>query len=88
MKPHFVEGLSSFEAQHESPYGNIISGWKKESNKVTYHCEIPPNSTAVLYLEGKDVSQIGGEKMKASESGNEIYSVNLATGKYEFVVMQ
>lgn len=50
LKPNFVNGLDRFEAKHQSPYGWIISKWKKEKGKVQYEVEIPSNSTATLYL--------------------------------------
>jgi alpha-L-rhamnosidase len=52
LKPNFVNGLNQFEARHQSPYGWVISKWKKENGKVQYEVEIPSNSTATLYLTG------------------------------------
>ena len=34
LKPHFVKELNSFKAKHNSPFGEIISCWKKSKNKV------------------------------------------------------
>ncbi|MCM5530466.1 alpha-L-rhamnosidase [Parasegetibacter sp. NRK P23] len=50
LQPHFVDGLESFEASHCGPYGEIVSSWKKEKNKIIYNVEIPFNSTAALRL--------------------------------------
>lgn len=50
LRPNFVNGLDRFEAKHQSPYGWILSKWKKEKGKVQYEVEIPSNSTATLYL--------------------------------------
>lgn len=30
LQPNFVPGLDSFEATHESPYGKILSSWKRK----------------------------------------------------------
>jgi len=66
LHPHFVEGLEHFTASHESPYGTILSSWKKSKNGVKYDVKIPANSTASLeipvilgkkvYLNGKVVA--------------------------------
>ncbi len=55
LKPYFVEGLDSFSAEHDGPYGKIISSWKKEDNKVFYSVTIPPNSSATISLSGKQI---------------------------------
>jgi len=58
LQPHFVEGLEHFTASHESPYGTIISSWKKNKNGVKYDVKIPANSTASL-----DIPLLSGKKV-------------------------
>lgn len=50
LEPHFVAGLSHFEAWHESPYGRITSSWKRKGKTVVYTVTIPANATATLKL--------------------------------------
>lgn len=50
LQPHFVQGLDSFEARHQTPYGEIISSWIKINNEIHYTVLVPPNSTATLDL--------------------------------------
>lgn len=50
LTPYFPEGLDSFKAVHESPYGTIVSAWERKGRKVTYTVEIPANTTATLLL--------------------------------------
>ncbi len=59
LEPHFVKGLDHFEARHTGPYGEIVSSWKREGDKVVYSVTIPANSTATLKLEGGKVMQLG-----------------------------
>jgi alpha-L-rhamnosidase len=59
LEPHFVKGLTHFEAKHTGPFGEIISSWKREGNKVFYSVVIPPNSTATLRLGDGKVIQLG-----------------------------
>lgn len=65
LRPNFVDGLSQFQAAHETPYGNIVSKWEKKRKSVIYDIEIPANSTATLYLP----DYIKGEKVIRLESG-------------------
>lgn len=63
LQPQVAEGLESFEATHNGPYGKIVSGWKRNGYQLTYHFVIPANSTASInialvrdqkvYLNGK-----------------------------------
>lgn len=53
LQPHFVSGLTHCETTHQSPYGTIVSSWKRSGKKIVYTAVIPPNSTATLTLNGK-----------------------------------
>lgn len=64
LEPHFVTGLTHFEASHTGPYGEIVSSWKREGNKIIYTVVIPPNSTATLRLENGKVMMLGAGKHK------------------------
>lgn len=48
LRPNFVEGIDSFDAEHTSPYGKIESKWTKKQNYIEYQITVPPNSTATL----------------------------------------
>jgi alpha-L-rhamnosidase len=58
LEPHAVAGLDHFEATHQSPYGTIVSRWKRNGKKIVYNIIIPPNSTATLRLPGLPVQSI------------------------------
>ncbi|TYQ00250.1 alpha-L-rhamnosidase [Tenacibaculum adriaticum] len=83
LQPHFVNGLTQFEAKHESPYGLIVSNWKKEGNLVHYQCTIPPNSTAFLYLKAKSVTQ---NNHKIVPTKDQMFKINLTSGNYNFLI--
>jgi len=57
LEPHFVKGLDSFTAKHQSLYGTIISSWKRRGAEIYYTVTIPPNSTATLILNGAKKSK-------------------------------
>jgi alpha-L-rhamnosidase len=49
FKPNFVKGLDFFEAQHDSPYGKIISHWTRSGNNVNYEVTVPAGSSATFF---------------------------------------
>ncbi|QGY42770.1 Bacterial alpha-L-rhamnosidase [Maribellus comscasis] len=91
LKPSFVEGLDHFTAKHESPYGEIVSSWKKSGKTVTYEVAVPANSTATVYLNGKSVKE-GGKDILANPTiqvvqKNEKQTVlQVASGSYSFSI--
>ena len=92
LKPNFVDGLDSFEAQHESPYGNIHSSWKRVGERIRYSASVPPNSTATLFLDGKVVLQEGDSPGaqpaigKPNSEGQSEYK--LSSGHYTFEIQK
>jgi len=84
LEPHFVSGLEYFEANHISPYGEIISSWKRSDAKVMYSVTIPPNSTATLLLKAKNVSKNSGMLFEILESG--IFKSKLIAGRYDLII--
>lgn len=62
LRPNFVKDLKQFEAKHTSPYGEIVSSWKRTNKQILYHLVIPANSSATLHLpeniEGEKVMQL------------------------------
>lgn len=49
LKPIFPEGLKESDAVHKSPYGMIVSSWKKSKKTIIYDVQVPANSTASFY---------------------------------------
>ncbi len=82
-------GLTSARATHQSMYGEIVSEWKLEGNKLRMDVEIPVNTTATIYIPGKasGVSMNGsslsqfGANYKEREGG---VQVKTGSGKYMF----
>jgi alpha-L-rhamnosidase len=60
LEPHFVKGLKEFEASHESPYGTIVSSWKRNGKMLIYHVVVPPGSTARLKLHNGFIELTSG----------------------------
>ncbi|MDD2436633.1 MAG: family 78 glycoside hydrolase catalytic domain [Massilibacteroides sp.] len=50
MEPVFPEKLTYVSASYESPYGLIVSDWKRDGDRLSWNIEIPANTTATIRL--------------------------------------
>lgn len=92
LKPHFVEGLDHFEAEHVGPFGTIVSSWKKADKKVIYKVVIPANSTATLTLKGSDIlesdKKLSENRFIRTVKNNEgSYTLYLSSGTFIFTII-
>ena len=92
LKPHFVEGLDHFEAEHDGPFGTIVSSWKKADKKVIYKVVIPANSTATLTLKGSDIlesdKKLSENRFIRTVKNNEgSYTLYLSSGTFIFTII-
>jgi alpha-L-rhamnosidase len=91
LKPNFVEDLGHFHAEHDGPYGKIVSSWKKDGGKVIYQVKIPANSSATVTLLGIP-STINGEATEKQKDieiikhDDKVSVLKLGSGEYEFVM--
>jgi alpha-L-rhamnosidase len=79
LEPHFVTGMDHFEAKHTSPYGEIISSWKRAGKGMEYMVTVPANSTATVKLP-----DMKGMQLKVDGKVTATGQVQLAAGKYQF----
>jgi len=60
LKPRFeIQDCFDADVQYGSPYGQIVSRWKKNLQHLDWHVEIPCNTTAEVWLPGGEVRQLG-----------------------------
>jgi alpha-L-rhamnosidase len=50
IKPAVVGDLTWVKCHHDSPYGRIVSNWKREGQKLTMEVTIPANTTATVHV--------------------------------------
>ena len=86
LEPHFVEGLESFSAKHNGPFGEIISSWEKNNGVVDYQVTVPPNSTASLSIGAKDLISSDGIDFLEQKEG--LFNAKLQSGNYNFKIKQ
>jgi alpha-L-rhamnosidase len=92
IKPKLVGDLSYAKTTSGSLYGSIVSNWKREGSTGTFEIEVPPNTTARVYLPAKTVDDIreGGQPLSAAagvkhlgaENGCQVLAVQ--SGRYLF----
>jgi alpha-L-rhamnosidase len=92
IKPAVVTGLTWVNCHHDSPYGRIISNWKRDGDKLTMEVVIPANSTATVLVPAKDTagvtesgklaSKAEGVKFLRMEDNTAVYAIG--SGTYQF----
>ncbi len=58
INPAMVGDLAWVRAHHDSPYGRIVSNWKREDRRVIMEVVIPPNSTGTVYVPAKHAADV------------------------------
>ena len=94
IKPQPGGELTEASASLQTYYGKIVSGWKKENDKLVLDVEIPANTTAVIYLPAKEAASVYESGKMLAEvkelvvAGKEegYWVVKAGSGKYRFEV--
>lgn len=92
IKPNLVGDLSYANTTSGSYYGAIVSNWSRSGNSGEFHIEVPPNTTAKVYIPAKGVSDVlEGGRPAARADGvtylhrDGIYAVFMVdSGEYRF----
>lgn len=70
IKPALVGDLTWARASHDTSYGKIFSGWKRDGDTLTLTVEIPPNTTAEVHVPAKGESSVTENGLPASKSAD------------------
>lgn len=63
MKPDFnIPDLEWVDASYETPYGKVVSQWRKTLMHLDWTIEIPANTTAEVHLPNGKIKKIGSGK--------------------------
>jgi alpha-L-rhamnosidase len=65
LKPHPIGDLEQVRASHQSPYGEIVSDWRRKGGELHWRITVPPNTIATAHVPGADPSRL-------SESGHPV----------------
>ncbi len=58
IKPAIVGDLTWVKAHFDSPYGRIVSEWKRAGDQLTMDVTIPVNTTATVFLPGETPREV------------------------------
>jgi alpha-L-rhamnosidase len=82
LHPSVPEDLDSVKCSYLSPYGEIVSNWKKENQKIDYEMEIPQGTQAAIMLKKEKSQKIQIQKNSAPEfSSNQVKG--LTDGRFD-----
>lgn len=82
IAPHLGGGFTYADATLKTPYGQITSSWKIESNTMELKVEIPENTTAdIIFPQLADISSIKENGNNLAVTGN---SYHIGSGQYDF----
>lgn len=94
LRPTFVRGLDGVECHHDSPYGRIVSHWRREAGGLRWDVTVPPGTTARVHVPaesaaavlegGRPAAQSEGVKVLAGQRGGIVFEV--VSGRYEFTL--
>jgi alpha-L-rhamnosidase len=85
IRPVPGSGLDRASGMHESPYGRIRSSWRHERDRFELTVEVPPNTTATVYVPADDPAAVdppNGALPVAAEDGFAAFEVG--SGRYGF----
>ncbi len=96
IKPHPGGGLTKVSAGLETYYGKIGSQWTLEDGKLRMDVEIPPNTSATVYIPSGGARPVTGQGQPLTISDGitgirkeaKYTVVEIGSGKYSFVAQQ
>lgn len=74
--------LEEAEFSYDSMYGKIVSGWKRDKDRIRYHIIVPANAAAEVCLKGAKVLE-GPSGFRKTKEG---YWIELGSGEYNITV--
>jgi alpha-L-rhamnosidase len=85
-EPDPTRQMTYAKGYYDSPFGRIESGWKIKGDETHYHFIVPKNSTALLYLLGKNIAFDNKKGVKKLNTKNSKQIFELQSGEYNIVV--
>ncbi len=89
LRPGLVQSVDWVRCSFESPYGEIVSNWKREKDMFMWDISVPPNAIATVFLPGKNGTESGlpveettGLSFLKYEDGHAVFEI--ASGDYSF----
>ena len=90
IRPGIVDAVDWVKCRYRSPYGDIVSNWKRTGGKLELEVSVPPNTTATVAVpitgaatvteSGKDIAAAETIRLLRREAGQTLYE--LQSGRY------
>lgn len=92
IRPQIGGNLRHAAIKYETRYGSVATGWKLENESLVLDAEIPPNTTATIYIPGAVAETVeeSGKKLAAVKEVKVIgeddgyLKLEIGSGKYRF----
>ncbi|MCK5457154.1 MAG: chitobiase/beta-hexosaminidase C-terminal domain-containing protein, partial [Melioribacteraceae bacterium] len=87
IKPNIIDELDFVKATYPSVYGEIRSNWELKNGEFKLHVTIPPNTTASIFVPGRNVEDVSVDNSNANFIGVEkdFIHYEVPSGKYQFI---
>lgn len=94
IKPMVVSGLEWVKCHHDSPFGRIVSNWRKHKGRLVMEIAVPPGTTATIFVPAKSAAEVTENGRPAAQSegvrllneGPTHIEFETGSGHYEFTV--
>jgi alpha-L-rhamnosidase len=98
MRPIPVGDLTHVRGTHNSPYGRIVSEWKREKEVFEWRIVVPVNSTATIFVPAETPENVteGGKTARGAEGvtfvrqeqGHTVFEVGSGTYMFRSALRQ
>jgi alpha-L-rhamnosidase len=85
IQPQPTPKLNYAKATFQSSYGEIISGWERQGDKIKLTVKIPANTTATVWLPTPNASSIRERGNPVSNAKTTAKGVEMEVGSGEYV---
>ena len=85
IKPNMVGDLAYANTTSGSYYGTIVSNWSRSRRDGKFHIEVPPNTTATVYIPAEKVDDVR-ESGKLAGKADGVTFVEMKNGRAVFTV--
>ncbi len=87
IKPSIIGELDFVNGSYSSEYGKIISNWKLDEELLTLKVKIPPNTTASVFIPGRDNKQVlvDEKNVEFISADHGLLHYEIQSGEYTFI---
>ncbi|MBT6004374.1 MAG: hypothetical protein HOG79_01540, partial [Prolixibacteraceae bacterium] len=88
IKPNPIDELDFSNASYSSVHGDITSNWEYNNGVFNLDVEIPPNTTASVFVPGNNVNNVIADDSNVIFIGveNDFLHYEIQSGKYTFIL--